>query len=636
MSHVTVSAMNSTLRRTVAAIGIAAACAATNGTDAFARSGWSATGSMASGRNAAAAAVLQDGRVLVAGGFSGSGEVSGADLYDPATGTWTPTSPLLSGRHYTTATTLQDGRVLVAGGFTASGPTAETLLWDPLTGRWSVTGPLAEPRAGHRAVLLGNGRVLVTGGSDSSRASRTTAELYDPASGTWTPTTNGMSAPREEHQAALLPDGRVLVSGGHNTIPSITFTATADLYDPATNSFTPTASMISSRSQAAVATLPDGDVLVAGGVNRSGFILGIERWDAASGSWSAAGEMPLIGNYGLAAPLPGGAVLISTDGGSTTPIWSAATGAVTSGYASGQARSMPTLTALGDGRALLAGGTLGGTRLATAELFTPQTTRTAVADAGAFGEVASGAQAERDVTVTNTGAARLWVDGVAIGGSGAGDFAIVANGCSSAPVLAGASCTVRIRFAPSALGARTATLAFDDNAERSPAVALSGTGGPPRAPDPDPAAPRPATPKPTPSPIARVEIAARCIRPDRAGRVRIGLRVTLTNDAPLRVRVLRALGTKGVRRCPRGGTFRGRLQPVGGTVTVPPRGRGAATAAGAAPTRPAARAAIVRATRTLRLRLKPALYRVEVQVALGGGSWSKPTRRWLRVLTPTR
>ncbi len=351
-----------TLRRGLAALGIAAACAAASGTDAAARSGWSATGSMATGRSSASMATttLHDGRVLVAGGFSGSAGIAGAELYDAATETWTPTASLPAGRYYATATTLQDGRVLLAGGFVGSNATAEALVWDPATGSWSATGSLSEPRSGHRATLLPNGRVLVTGGSDRTRASKTTAELYDPASGTWSATANTMSAPREEHAAALLPDGRVLVAGGHNGSPSTTFTSSADLYDPATNSFTPTASMISMRSQAGFATLPDGDVLVTGGVNRVGFLLGIERWDFGSGSWSAAGEMPIIGNYGLAVPLPGGEVLISADGGRTTPIWSASTGAVTSGYASDEARPLPSLTALRDGRALLAGGTLGG------------------------------------------------------------------------------------------------------------------------------------------------------------------------------------------------------------------------------------------------------------------------------------
>src|SRR5438309_4456758 len=85
-----------------------------------------------------------------------------------------------------TATLLPNGKVLVAGGGDIDGihPSAE--LYDPASGTWSATGSLATPRSGHTATLLPNGKVLVAGGGDGSILA--SAELYDPASGTWSAT----------------------------------------------------------------------------------------------------------------------------------------------------------------------------------------------------------------------------------------------------------------------------------------------------------------------------------------------------------------------------------------------------------------------------------------------------------------
>jgi len=112
------------------------------------------------------------------------------------------------------ATLLNTGKVLVAGGvgpFCAgcnSGMTAE--LFDPATGTWSPTGSMSIFRSQHTATLLSNGKVLVAGGNGA------TAEVYDPATGTFSPS-GSMTTTRANHTATLLPDGRVLVSGGQST-----------------------------------------------------------------------------------------------------------------------------------------------------------------------------------------------------------------------------------------------------------------------------------------------------------------------------------------------------------------------------------------------------------------------------------
>jgi hypothetical protein len=110
---------------------------------------------------------------------------------------------------------LPNGKVLVAGGWSYGGDIAVAELYDPVIRSWSDTGMMITPRHGHKATLLMNGKVLVTGGHSATieNAALTSAELYDPASGTWTATVP-MNTASGEHTATLLPNGEVLVAGG--------------------------------------------------------------------------------------------------------------------------------------------------------------------------------------------------------------------------------------------------------------------------------------------------------------------------------------------------------------------------------------------------------------------------------------
>jgi hypothetical protein len=152
----------------------------------------SPTGSMTTTRDLYTA-LLADGRVLVAGGYdSPYAPLASADLYDPKTGTFSPTGSMAGARGLHTATLLSDGRVLIAGGgpwgsmlLTAS-YLASAELYDPKTGTFSPTGSLATARAWHTATLLADGRVVIAGGAGS--AFLASAELYDPKTGTFSPT----------------------------------------------------------------------------------------------------------------------------------------------------------------------------------------------------------------------------------------------------------------------------------------------------------------------------------------------------------------------------------------------------------------------------------------------------------------
>ncbi len=140
-------------------------------------------------------------------------------------------------RLYQTATVLQNGQVLVIGGSSATTALNSAELYDPATGTWTATGSMTTARTDHTATLLQNGQVLVTGGNGTcvpfSCPALSTAELYHPATGTWAPT-GSMTTARTDHTATPLPNGQVLAAGGEtqNNKGTPSVTATADLYTP--------------------------------------------------------------------------------------------------------------------------------------------------------------------------------------------------------------------------------------------------------------------------------------------------------------------------------------------------------------------------------------------------------------------
>jgi hypothetical protein len=121
---------------------------------------------------------------------------------------------------------LPDGKVLVAGGTDSSGAATNSAeLYDPATQTWTPTGSLAGKRSSHTAILLPNAQVLVAGGFGPGTLS--SAELYDPVIGIWT-SAGGMNAARGLHTATLLPNGNALLAGGFGSTSNLT---SAELYD---------------------------------------------------------------------------------------------------------------------------------------------------------------------------------------------------------------------------------------------------------------------------------------------------------------------------------------------------------------------------------------------------------------------
>lgn len=160
------------------------------------------------------------------------------------------------------------------------------------SGAWFPTAPLNEPRSHFpTATRLADGRVLVTGGAggaDSGVPLRS-AEIYDPAENTWS-LAAPMDSARHFHSATLLANGRVLVAGGNN---GIAFLSSAAIYDPALNTWSSTGDMITPRDSHTATALADGRVLVAGGSGATGLLSSAEIYDPVQGKWLDAGSMSL-------------------------------------------------------------------------------------------------------------------------------------------------------------------------------------------------------------------------------------------------------------------------------------------------------------------------------------------------------
>jgi hypothetical protein len=265
--------------------------------------------SMLQPRVGQAAVLLPDGRVLMIGGFQPGTQTASTEIFDPATSSFAAGPDLLEALADPVAMLLQDGSVLVAGGFSNHTSIASAELLDPGRTSFRSTGPMSSPRSAHAGALLPDGRVIVIGGNTRGDTGTVlaSAEVYDPATGTWA-STDSMSTRRHKLAVVALADGRVLVLGGSNEQDAFGQYRSAEIYDPATGSFAPTGNMNAPRYKisGAVVRLDDGRVLVAGGSATA------EVYDPTRGSFQLVdGDANTGFSFAEAAVLPDGTVLVS-------------------------------------------------------------------------------------------------------------------------------------------------------------------------------------------------------------------------------------------------------------------------------------------------------------------------------------
>lgn len=258
-----------------------------------------------------------DRRWMITGGGRGTLLAQQAhattEIYDPMTDMFSFGPSLTVQRSLQAATKLPNGTWLISGGVNGTNdPQALCEVYDPVADTFTAVAAMGTPRMGHTATLLGNGKVLVTGGLEALTVTPTQleaihdatnkTELYDPATNSWSPGPN-MSKPRAAHMAIVRPDGKVLLAGGisWDAVPIIgwlpTVRSTCDLYDPVANTIGAGPSMASARSMIDPLDLGGNKWLLAGGISSLTLTnLGTptntaEIYDAVANTWTTVGSM---------------------------------------------------------------------------------------------------------------------------------------------------------------------------------------------------------------------------------------------------------------------------------------------------------------------------------------------------------
>jgi N-acetylneuraminic acid mutarotase len=287
---------------------------------------WVQAPDLASIRGTTSAVTFKDGKVLVSGGGVGAIPVAAVEIFDPAANQWRPTGALNDARRGHASVALADDRVLVAGGRNADGdPTPSAEIYDPASGTWTRTAPMNLGRIGHSMSLLADGRVLVAGGTvlgaggasgGQTLRPDSSAEIFDPRTSTWRPT-SAMSTARFEHTATALADGKVLMVGGQGPGQGgrLTALATTELFDPAADTFVSSTDLGEGRTNHAAVLLSDrSTVLVVGGAGGDNADLSLgsaEIYDSRSGSWNRVGPLTQPRTGATATLMASGNVLVA-------------------------------------------------------------------------------------------------------------------------------------------------------------------------------------------------------------------------------------------------------------------------------------------------------------------------------------
>jgi N-acetylneuraminic acid mutarotase len=245
-------------------------------------------------------------------------------------------------------------------------------VFDPASGKWTPTQPMAFGRYVASATLLDDGRVLIVGGSDNSGFVKPT-ETFNPMSSSWT-TVGSLSTGRRQFPLAALRDGSLLAAGGWPT------TNTAEVLDRASTAWHSISNLNQARSNHTATTLKSGKVLVAGGADTSSPIGSAELFDPKRGIWNVTASLPQARSNHTATLLSDATVLVAGGNSSdaapyvlgTTATYDEGPDSWSAGPTMTTPRANHTATLLADGRVLVVGGnSVSSERTGTAELYTP-------------------------------------------------------------------------------------------------------------------------------------------------------------------------------------------------------------------------------------------------------------------------
>ena len=342
----------------------------------------SAAASLDVARRDPAASALPDGDVLIAGGFGQGGQpIASAERYDSASGTFVAVGAPLQPRSHASVALMPQGKVAFVGGEVAEGSALDTAeIYDPATHAFTAVGSrLRQARTDAASALLADGRLLVVGGRASSGIPLASAELFDGHTRTFRRGGN-LSTARSEASATLLPNGQVLVAGGRGLAGVLN---KAELYDPVQRSFSEIAGLSLARRGANAVLLPNGLVLIAGGRGDNNdnappqALASAELYDPASNSFAPTGAMTTP-RFGASTRLLGdgrvwfaGGIDASGNALASTEVYDPQRGEFSAGPSLGSARALAATALLPRGQMLLAGGGNQGNALAGSEIFDP-------------------------------------------------------------------------------------------------------------------------------------------------------------------------------------------------------------------------------------------------------------------------
>ncbi len=354
---------------------------------AFAASGtWTSAPSLHNARDGHTATLLPNGNVVVAGGENNNAAMTSTEVYSPTFNSWTVSGNLNVARSNAGAMLLPNGSILIAGGCVGNclgATTATAELYNSVSATWSRTASMLKARTYFSMVRLANGNVLVAGGCTALNANgcsgvTAAAEIYSSSSGKWT-ATGSMTAARGNLTATLLPNGNVLVAGGINAAGNPL--GTAELYNPTTGKWTATGKMITARDEHTAVLLSTGKVLVAGGENAAGVTTSkTEIYSPSTGKWTSTGNLNASRLEHTCTMLANGNVLIAggnnvTAGGTTVlssaEIYNPANGVWTSTGSMSSPRVGHSATLLISGGVLAASGSDANNDLISAEIYNP-------------------------------------------------------------------------------------------------------------------------------------------------------------------------------------------------------------------------------------------------------------------------